>query len=570
MQKSKTATKKGLNLLVKIMAIVLLPMVVLVVFAVLALRAVGGDTAGGIMKQTLSAMEYSMEVNLNNFSDGDYHYEADGLYKGDVNLTQGNEFLVQYKENTGIDTVVFGGDKALVSSMNTDVASIVLDKEVSSTVLSGKEYYSCDMMLGGVEYFAIVKPLYANDVPVAMMLMAMPVSEAEAIYSTVITSNVWFMIILVLLFCALAAAVVLMIVKALMAVVGNLDRVAAGQLNFSISKKLLARSDEVGKIARSVHGVIVEFSQILTGMRRSMGEMNDFTGRFTESFDAIGQSIENVNIAVNEIADGATKQASDTQSVSESLQDMNEAINNTGMSVTDLSDSAVVMEQNNETMAATLKELVEITERTHVAVEKVYRQTNLTNESVQAIQAATDIIAGIANQTNLLSLNASIEAARAGEMGKGFAVVAEQIRGLADQSRQSADQIRGIVETLIQNSNDSVNIMNSMVGEIQGQSDKLKLTRNTFDDLNTEIKKVVGAVTVISSEIEKIDQYKNGVLESVDDLSVVSQNNAASTQETAATLEQLEQIVAECRKATAELVVIADELTSSANKFKLS
>ena len=105
-------------------------------------------------------------------------------------------------------------------------------------------------------------------------------------------------------------------------------------------------------------------------------------------------------------------------------------------------------------------------------------QTNITNESAQAIQAATDIIAGIANQTNLLSLNASIEAARAGEMGRGFAVVAEEIRGLADQSRESADKIRSIVENLISNSNQSVQIMNGVVGEIHQQNEKLGTTLN--------------------------------------------------------------------------------------------
>ena len=156
---------------------------------------------------------------------------------------------------------------------------------------------------------------------------------------------------------------------------------------------------------------------------------------FSSNFDSIGQSISAVNTAVNEIAQGATTQAADTQKVSESMNDMSNALNRTADSVNVLSSSAANMKESNATVDSTLKELLKISSHTQQSVDQVQEQTNITNESAQAIQAATDIIAGIANQTNLLSLNASIEAARAGEMGRGFAVVAEEIRGLADQPR---------------------------------------------------------------------------------------------------------------------------------------
>ncbi len=354
------------------------------------------------------------------------------------------------------------------------------------------------------------------------LAVAIPVEHVKELYSGIVRSNTIFMYVLALIFCSSTILVVRLISRALLGVVSNLDQVAEGRLNFDISTKLVNRTDEVGKIARAVHSVVVNFSP-----------------------------------------------AADTQKVSESMNDMSNALNRTADSVNVLSSSAANMKESNATVDSTLKELLEISSHTQQSVDQVQEQTNITNESAQAIQAATDIIAGIANQTNLLSLNASIEAARAGEMGRGFAVVAEEIRGLADQSRESADKIRSIVENLISNSNQSVQIMNGVVGEIHQQNEKLGNTLEVFDTLNQEVQNVVGEINVISEELDHIEAYRTDVADKIDSLTEISQNNAASTEETAATMDQLSEIVEDCRKATVQLNVIADELNANAKKFQI-
>lgn len=227
------------------------------------------------------------------------------------------------------------------------------------------------------------------------------------------------------------------------------------------------------------------------------------------------------------------------------------------------------MRDYNRSVDDTLVELIKISDETKEAFDIVYKQTNVTNQSAQEIQSAADVITDIADQTNLLSLNASIEAARAGEHGKGFAVVADEIRKLAEQSRESASQITGIIEMLIRNSNTTVDTMKKVTDMIDKQGEELSQTKSVFGDLNNEIGLVGGAVDNIRNEIEQLNQLKNSVMGAVDNLAAIAEENAASTQETSASMQELGNLVAECRRDVEEIVRMSETLAENTNKFTL-
>ena len=168
-----------------------------------------------------------------------------------------------------------------------------------------------------------------------------------------------------------------------------------------------------------------------------------------------------------------------------------------------------------------------------------------------------------------MSLNASIEAARAGEHGKGFAVVADEIRKLAEQSRESASQITGIIEMLIRNSNTTVDTMKKVTDMIDQQGEELNQTKSVFGDLDKEIGMVGDAVDNIRNEVEQLNNLKNSVMGAVDNLAAIAQENAASTEETSASMQQLGNLVAECKKDVEQIVIMSETLAKNTNKFTL-
>ena len=159
-------------------------------------------------------------------------------------------------------------------------------------------------------------------------------------------------------------------------------------------------------------------------------------------------SISDVSTAVDDITQNVTSQAEYTRAATEDVEAIGNGIVQTEKEVEHLDSNAQDMQTLNDTSTKTLDELVGISEVTRTQILDMYDQAAKTNESAQKIKDAANLINDIADQTDLLALNASIEAARAGEAGKGFAVVAEQIANLAKQSAENVVEIDHVVEEL--------------------------------------------------------------------------------------------------------------------------
>ena len=388
-------------------------------------------------------------------------------------------------------------------------------------------------------------------------------------FTTIITSFVISGVIILIIAMVIAFIFGKRLTLGIKKVEGNLQKTASGNLSFEIDSKLLGRADEIGSIARSLNEVKESLASMIGSVSTAGDKLMDSSEKFSQKFANITESIQNANTAIEELAQGATSQASETEIVNNKIVELGNVIGVEKEDVGRLGESVSAMMEYSTGASESIQTLYKITEVTTNAIEIVYDQTNKNNESAANINKAVEIIKELAEQTNLLSLNASIEAARAGEAGKGFAVVAEEIRNLAEESSNSAAEIEGIVKDLTGNIEISVNKMHEVSKNVQEQGSRLEETKEAFSHLYKEIQIVENAAKEIGGQTEVLDSLKQVVADAVNSLASVVQENAASTEETSASMQLLADAIEECTKDTQALVEMSQQQNQETSKFQL-
>ena len=228
---------------------------------------------------------------------------------------------------------------------------------------------------------------------------------------------------------------------------------------------------------------------------------------------------------MGDIASGATNQADETQSATENVITMGNMIEETNSVAEALHKNSKQMQESSNQAMSILKELMEVNDQTKLSIDEIYEQTNITNASAQKIKAATDIIASIAEETNLLSLNASIEAARAGESGRGFSVVATQISKLADQSNSTAENVADIIANIIAEADRMVEMMGDVKNKIHEQQKKLDDTMDKSGAVALGVNNSLRDIDTIRNKISVLSQSGDSIQDIVTNLASIAEQN---------------------------------------------
>jgi len=235
----------------------------------------------------------------------------------------------------------------------------------------------------------------------------------------------------------------------------------------------------------------------------------------------------------------------------------------------ELKDAVLVIDKEKEEGFKIIKILVAQTDKSNTASDLVYQAILSNNESTEKIESASLMIQNIADQTNLLALNAAIEAARAGEAGRGFAVVADEIRKLAEQSNTFTNDIKLVIDELKLRSQGAVSSMGEVKGIVDSQTISVKETESKFNGIAGAIDSIKEIIEQLNDSMKLMAVSKTKIVELTQNLSAISEENAAGTQEASASMEEQNAAIQEIANSAEGLSGIAQELQLLIGKFKV-
>lgn len=576
-QKENGSKNFRIGFVAKIMAMALIPFILVAV----TLTAVGVNAIeSGMKNEIISSLTSSakhLEGTVNALDSGDFYLVGEeNLVKGSYNFTKNTQMLDSLVDGTDIALTLFY-DKTRRATTLIDkttgeriIGSPASDDVYNKVVKGGETYISYDVVINEEKYYAYYMPMKNADGSIVGMYFAgTPVTEVEVF----ISQKVWTLIIYAIVVGVIAAIVIsfiaLQIRKALRMAAGAVSVLSSGDLNVEIDARALKRGDELGDIARGIQRLKTQLRNVISKVKESTVTLHSSGNKLSDMASNTSSTADEISRAVENISKGAITQAEEIGTASERIGEMGSVINRIVNSVGTLDVTSENMKSAGDQSAGIISELSHSNDRTMDAIARIGRQVNATNESANRISEAIEIISSIADETNLLSLNASIEAARAGEQGRGFAVVANQIQKLAEQSTESAQKITEIIQELLEDSEHTVMVMNEVQKIVNEQQSKLLQTQEQFSDVSRGIDSSRDETNGIKNQTSLCDSAREKVVDVITNLSSISQQNAASTQQTTSSMEELNATISLLVEAAGSLTQLSETLEEEIEFFRL-
>ena len=580
----------------KILSITIIPVLLL---GIVSIFLTFTTVKGALINQIEEALKGTAAATLAAYDQntGDYIQTSNGdIWKGSYNISKSESLVDRIKKNTDMDvTFFYGNERIMTSAADSDgnriLGSPAGDVIITKVLQNGEEYFSENVSLEGNINYGYYMPVYQNGSDseiIGMVFVGTDKAQKDAVINRILGSIVMAVIVIMLVCIAFAMKMALSMSSNIQSSIQVVEELAQGNLKVWVDEKLLARKDEIGALSKvtitlrdAMQSVICEISE----NAKHLSEASDVLGM---AADTTNGTMTQVKDTVAMIVDNSAQQAENSKNTSAQMQIMGENITQTTQEVGVLDENAQAMQQSGRRAAETLLNLMKINDEVEHTIKEVQEQTNRTNDSVNKIYEATALITSIAEETNLLSLNASIEAARAGESGRGFAVVADQIKKLADQSNESSREIGETTQVLMEDSAKAVENMQQMQQILQNQSESMQATRrwrkrrlmremcasmqatqNIVEEVLSGIGESMQGIGQIKSSTQRLDSSRSEVVEAVSALSELAGNNMEGTKKTYNETEAVAGTFKQVYESAEQLRQIAEQLVQSIDYFKM-
>ncbi|MFJ7370080.1 methyl-accepting chemotaxis protein [Lysinibacillus sp. NPDC098008] len=349
----------------------------------------------------------------------------------------------------------------------------------------------------------------------------------------------------------------------------SIERAAEGDLTQKVDEKYI-KADEIGMVASAYNNMLDKNTHAMQTVLNSTTLLSQSSNQVFEAFNEVVASSQEVSVAINEIAQGASKQSEDTEETNYRMMDLAEQIDALTMLSNEMEELA---HRTNATTEKGMQEVTSLRERNIATNEmngRVQQQIESLGSSINNINQIIASIQSITEQTNLLALNASIEAARAGEYGKGFAVVADEVKKLAEQSKSETEIIKDTVESILNNSHQAVAVIASNADLMQAQNESVQSTQLAFKDNSELSQSIATSINELMNKLAHMLEHKNQAIMAIQSISAISEETAASAEQVSASAMDQQAELQKVAESIDNMNHISKELQEVVNRFKLA